>query len=267
MIQQERMSRVFCPSSHLSNTSFDHFLFPKGKSDDHLEDAFENFQKEISLLMSITQTEDLRFQYLMETTFTKKVDSNTCPSPLQQVPEMKSPSFSGLELGLHESSSGFSTEPCSEIEEEAVALNPEKKRDWTESDDKTLMDIAIQYKYDWKRITKRLQCLSGKKYATSFLKRRVKILKKQDNVTRNKRFSHEEDLLLIRYYKMYGLDWCKISHHFEGRDPIMLKNRYYSFIRRKGLISKLTRELDNSEESQADDRKAHTDEALISLGN
>eukprot|EP00330_Aristerostoma_sp_ATCC50986_P006259 CAMPEP_0114584284 /NCGR_PEP_ID=MMETSP0125-20121206/8005_1 /TAXON_ID=485358 ORGANISM="Aristerostoma sp., Strain ATCC 50986" /NCGR_SAMPLE_ID=MMETSP0125 /ASSEMBLY_ACC=CAM_ASM_000245 /LENGTH=66 /DNA_ID=CAMNT_0001778563 /DNA_START=850 /DNA_END=1050 /DNA_ORIENTATION=- len=43
----------------------------------------------------------------------------------------------------------------------------------------------------------------------------------------------------MKLFDEFGSDWIKISLYFETREPNMLKNRYYNYIKKKGLEEEL----------------------------
>lgn len=54
------------------------------------------------------------------------------------------------------------------------------------------------------------------------------------------------------YYRSHQFNWEMIAKFFSGRSPIMLKNRYYSFIRKNHLLEELLAEVDALRESGRD---------------
>lgn len=52
-----------------------------------------------------------------------------------------------------------------------------------------------------------------------------------------KKYSHKEDLMITKYSHVYNNDWAKVSLHFLNRDGHMLKNRFYTHIKRNGYES------------------------------
>jgi len=62
------------------------------------------------------------------------------------------------------------------------------------------------------------------------------------------RFTHSEDLNIVKYYSQYGYDWEKIASHFESRTAIMVKNRFYH-IKKKNILDKLLEEVEVDESS------------------
>jgi hypothetical protein len=113
---------------------------------------------------------------------------------------------------------------------------------WTSKDDEYLYLLILKYKHDWKRISRRIMKERNKNYSWSFLKNRYKIFLKNKN-QKPKKFTHSEDLLIVKYFEEYGTQWGKIAEHFPNRNPTMIKNRYYSFIKRKHKYEALLAEL------------------------
>jgi len=72
------------------------------------------------------------------------------------------------------------------------------------------------------------------------LKNRFKFLNNDKFLLRIK-FEHSEDVKLAKLYKQNGSKWEQIAHNFPNRTPVMLKNRYYSFIRKhiKSLLAEI----------------------------
>ena len=71
-----------------------------------------------------------------------------------------------------------------------------------------------------------------------------------DSSVKRVRFTHEEDLLIAKYFNKYGNDWSKIAIHFNNRTPTMLKNRYYSHIRKRNLLDELLSEADDDQQKE-----------------
>lgn len=109
---------------------------------------------------------------------------------------------------------------------------------WCEEDEKLLRKLAVQYKFDWKKVSKKF---ANKKYTPHFLKMRYKG-HDEGPVPKRVKFSHEEDVLIAKCFEEYGIDWDKMVVHFTNRTGIMLKNRYYSYIRKNDRLDKLLEE-------------------------
>ena len=52
-----------------------------------------------------------------------------------------------------------------------------------------------------------------------------------ENLNKNQ-FSKEEDLKIISLFKIYGNSWVKIAKKFNGRTGDIVKNRYYSSLKK-----------------------------------
>jgi len=98
------------------------------------------------------------------------------------------------------------------------------------------MKIAIQTTLDWKKIVKNFQKRSNQKITLAFLKKRYKAIKpayKAQTVP----LSSEDDQLIIKTIEKYGLEWKKIYEVLPKVDPVKIRNRYYSKIKKeKGEI-------------------------------
>jgi len=118
-----------------------------------------------------------------------------------------------------------------------------------ESDDEQLLlTLASKYKHDWKKVSKKIFKLHKKKLGPNLLRIRYKELA-PDLTQKRVRFTHSEDLRIIKYYGMYGYDWEKISSHFESRTAIMVKNRFYH-IKKKNILEKLMEEVERTKEPE-----------------
>ena len=80
-----------------------------------------------------------------------------------------------------------------------------------------------------------------------------KDIQKEDNEDQNKplpkrcKFSLQEDLLLLKYFQLYGKKWRFISTCISTRSPSKLKNRYYSYLRNQKVVDTLNLILVNLE--------------------
>ena len=143
--------------------------------------------------------------------------------------------------GLNEGSRDSTTKP--ESTEAVFKKNkPKKKHVWVEEYDSILKSVVSRYKCDWKRILKRIYILTKVKCTIYFLKERYKKLSNHQHEAKRVPFTHEEDLLIVRCINKYGTDFEKIAKHFKTRKPMMIKNRYYSYIRKKDHYNELLEE-------------------------
>ncbi len=107
---------------------------------------------------------------------------------------------------------------------------------WDEGMDEKLIKLGDQFKGDWKKIAKKF---NNKKITPHFIKMRFKELNSTASITRRIKFNHREDLMIAKYFDKYGSNWSQMAVYFPDRTAIMLKNRYYSFIRKRDVLELL----------------------------
>ena len=105
-----------------------------------------------------------------------------------------------------------------------------------------LIDLAVQHRNNWKRINKIVIETRNMKTNPQILRRIYEKLLSHKKTNRVK-FSKEEDLIIIKCINEFGQDWNRIAYHLSNRTGTMVKNRYYSYIRKNGLVAKYTREM------------------------
>lgn len=100
-----------------------------------------------------------------------------------------------------------------------------EKYEWKRIDDIQLIELIEKYNFDWKKI--------------------ALIMDKPENLIKNRyekrlnpklkfsKFTPEEDSLIIKKYKIYGSQWNQISQFLPNRSSIMIKNRFYSNLKKK----------------------------------
>lgn len=116
---------------------------------------------------------------------------------------------------------------------------------WSEEKDKMLLKFGTQFKGEWKKIAKKF----GHKFITPcFVKNRYKELTFAP-IQKRFKFHPAEDLMIAKYFEVYGSNWSQMSTHFKNRTPVMLKNRYYSFIKKKGLMDFLIQKVKQLEKN------------------
>jgi len=129
-------------------------------------------------------------------------------------------------------------------------------------DEELLLNLASKYKHDWKKVSKKIFKLHKKKLGPNLLRIRYKELA-PDLTQKRVRFTHKEDLLIVKLYSQYGYDWEKIASEFESRTSIMVKNRFYH-IKKKNILQSLLNEVEanNSipEEQQQEEQQTQASE-------
>mmetsp|Transcript_20735 Transcript_20735/g.18152 ORF Transcript_20735/g.18152 Transcript_20735/m.18152 type:complete len:88 (+) Transcript_20735:711-974(+) len=59
--------------------------------------------------------------------------------------------------------------------------------------------------------------------------------------------------MIVKYYALYGRKWAKIAEHFNDRTDIMIKNRYYSLVKKSDFYHSLCSELDFLKDKDLDE--------------
>lgn len=107
--------------------------------------------------------------------------------------------------------------------------------------DKELMYVVQKNKHNWKKIQK---VFCNGRFTINALKARLRVIY-DTQPTKGVPFKVHEDLRIVKYFQLYGLDWDTISQHFENRSSIMIKNRFYSHIKKKNLLNKMIKKVDD----------------------
>jgi hypothetical protein len=101
------------------------------------------------------------------------------------------------------------------------------KGPWTIEEDEQLMEwIEINGPKKWSYCSKRILGRSGKQCRERWYNTLNPEVKKGN-------WSIEEDYKIFFMYKKYGSKWCQIFLYFKGRTENAIKNRFYSFLRKK----------------------------------
>jgi len=67
----------------------------------------------------------------------------------------------------------------------------------------------------------------------------LRYINKLDPSLNNDQFTEEEDKNIINKYYKIGPKWSEIAKYLHGRSENMVKNRFYSFIKKTYAISSL----------------------------
>lgn len=97
---------------------------------------------------------------------------------------------------------------------------------WTRNEDILLIELTETYGHNWQIISQNLPERTSEEIQERFEK------KLDPNLKRCK-FEKEEDELIISLYEKYGNKWNEIAKFFKDRNSSMIKNRYYSFLKKK----------------------------------
>jgi len=101
-----------------------------------------------------------------------------------------------------------------------------KKGKWTEEEKRNLCNLIQIYGNNWGIIAKYMKTRTSSQI-------RDKYLNTLDPNLQKKKFSLEEDLKIVKYFKIYGPDWNQIKLFLEDRTPNIIKSRFYSKLRIK----------------------------------
>lgn len=109
-------------------------------------------------------------------------------------------------------------------------IQPYKNRfPWSIEEDNSLMELVQKYGQNWSIIASSLPGRTGKQV-------RERYLNNLDPLLNRSKFSLEEDEKIIELYVSLGPKWKEISKNFVGRTENMIKNRFYSHIKKKLLL-------------------------------
>ena len=100
------------------------------------------------------------------------------------------------------------------------------KGGWTQEEDNLLINLIKKYGKNWSLISTYIPSKNGKQIRDRYVNKLDKDLKKG-------KFTSEDDSKIFKLYQKYGRMWTKISRFFDGRTGDMIKNRFYSNIRKK----------------------------------
>jgi hypothetical protein len=109
------------------------------------------------------------------------------------------------------------------------------KGSWGKEEDSKLLSLYKKYGKNWAAISREMPHRTGKQIRDRFLN-------SLDEKYDRGKFTKEEDQILLKYYKKYGNSWSKIAKKMKTRTGDMVKNRFYSslkkeIINKKGLLN------------------------------
>ena len=96
---------------------------------------------------------------------------------------------------------------------------------WNKDEDNKLLSLYDKYGKNWAAISKEMTQRTGKQIRDRFLN-------SLDSKFNRGKFSEEEDQAIIKYYKIYGNSWAKIAKKLKTRTGDMVKNRFYSSLKK-----------------------------------
>lgn len=99
------------------------------------------------------------------------------------------------------------------------------KGSWSKEEDESIVALVTMYGKSWSKISKILQTRNGKQIRDRY----INVL---DPHIKKGKFTEAEDKVLIELYFKYGARWATIAKNIPYRTADMIKNRFYSSIKR-----------------------------------
>ncbi len=104
------------------------------------------------------------------------------------------------------------------------------KSNWNHKDDISLVELIEIYGNDWEKIAERL-------------KKPIETIQERYNNKLNpklkrSKFTAEEDEKVKELHHKFGNNWSEIAKYLPDRNALMIKNRFYSVLRKKILSNK-----------------------------
>jgi len=104
-----------------------------------------------------------------------------------------------------------------------------KVRTFTRQDDLKIIELVEIYGLNWVVIANNFPGFKAEALEERYYN-------KLDPKLKRTKFSEEEDEKIINLYLKFGNNWKEISNYFEDRNANMIKNRFYSFLKKKKNI-------------------------------
>ena len=132
-----------------------------------------------------------------------------------------------------------------------------KRGSWVKEEDKNLIKLVDKYGKNWSKLSKLIKNRTSKQIRDRYLN----ILDPEINKAK---FSEEEDRLIITLYKENGAIWSKMSKNFKGRTGEMIKNRFYSVLKKKYINDdQITKKEDNKFVERNDNLNKPSNEKIL----
>ncbi|CAD8138927.1 unnamed protein product [Paramecium octaurelia] len=103
-----------------------------------------------------------------------------------------------------------------------------KRQPWTQKEDHLLLKLVELHNKNWVQIAKKIPNRTSKQV-------RERFINKLNPEINQEPFSVAEDKLIIDGFKSFGSKWCKISKLLQNRPENVIKNRFYSYLRKQYL--------------------------------
>ena len=111
-----------------------------------------------------------------------------------------------------------------------------------------MVQLALQNRYDWKKVARKFLVLYKKQVTPFFLKMRNQELKAQDRLTKTQKMGVEEDKTMIKIIENEGLEWELMCNALPLQSEAQIKNRYYTKIKNKQYYKRVLDEMKAQDE-------------------
>ncbi|CAD8156058.1 unnamed protein product [Paramecium pentaurelia] len=115
---------------------------------------------------------------------------------------------------------------CAQRWKRIKPVSQRSRHSWSAEEDQQLLELVKIHKRNWGMIASIMHWRTGKQI-------RERFINKLNPEIRAEPWSKEEDLIVMEAYQKYGSRWTEISKLLKGRPENMIKNRFYSFIRKE----------------------------------
>ncbi|CAD8078206.1 unnamed protein product [Paramecium sonneborni] len=115
---------------------------------------------------------------------------------------------------------------CAQRWKRIKPVSQRSRHSWSAIEDQQLLELVQIHKRNWGMIASIMNWRTGKQI-------RERFINKLNPEIRAEPWSKEEDLIVMEAYQKYGSRWTEISKLLKGRPENMIKNRFYSFIRKE----------------------------------
>ena len=105
-------------------------------------------------------------------------------------------------------------------------------RSFTRQDDLKIIELVEKYGLNWEIISKNFP-----DFTPEILEERYN--NKLDPKLKRTKFTEEEDEKIVALYSKFGNNWKEIAFYFPDRNANMIKNRFYSFLKKKIIFMEL----------------------------
>ncbi|CAD8162658.1 unnamed protein product [Paramecium octaurelia] len=102
----------------------------------------------------------------------------------------------------------------------------ERNQKWTEEEDKEVLRLTKIYQFNWKQIANEIPNRTGRQIRERFVNHL------DSNIIKTP-WTKQEDKKIWEMYQKMGTRWSDMSKKMPGRPENMIKNRFYSFIRKQ----------------------------------